>query len=638
MVLIAPPIVGSDVPSEANLIATSNVTTVSSEATGAIGSSVDGVETVATPRYSAMLNSVTMLWSVFGTAVLLIGGLGVFLWRGGTQLTEVPATTVATKSENQQAHVTQDLMVSMEPSRPQQEAAAAENLATMDRPISGVPNPLSLPQLPDDGDGVKIQSNGEDELGEGESTSGSVAEERLMPHPSVSVSQPAPVAEAKAPGAVLRFDPLDFDPAKLSLGRGVVTSSGPLIGSVPKDAEADSITEFETESTEREPFPSQPAATNPTLSVQLGPRSGRTGQATGMSQLAFRITSMSADKMQLRTFVDMVSEMAGVPITLDPRELELAGVSPAQTVSVQASNKTLENVLTDVLSKLRLELTEERGQLGVALAGGARQRSIDHDMRDLIDGEDAQPLVSLIQHFIAPNSWQGRGGNGSIVVESGKFRIEQLRRVHHEILAFSERLRMARGLPLRSRYPADRLSIEASYSLLADRLNRRTTFTFLPWTRLADVLQHWQETSGIIILVDWATLADADLGPGSLVACSAVDRTWEDVFDGILKSLGMAWWAVDGRTIQLTTTDALSEIRRIEFYAAQNAPDHSADAQVLRDALQTELQKSDPSIDWSSNHVVRFEFDEASGHLIVLAPPTTHRVLAKRLVIPAASD
>jgi hypothetical protein len=331
----------------------------------------------------------------------------------------------------------------------------------------------------------------------------------------------------------------------------------------------------------------------------------------------------------------MLSDMADVPITIDPVALEQAGKSPRQPISVSVRGVTLEKVLRDALAMHRLEITERDEHVRLALAGGERRQAVDYDVRDLVDPGRAGPLVDLIERFVAPKTWTRAGGPGTISVEGTKLRIDHIQRVRHEVLIFCERLRLARGLPVRSRYPSALLSAESAYEKLAPMLTQRTTFTFLPWTRLADVLRHWQEESGVTIVADWAALTDAELSPSAPIACSAIDRTWEDALDGVLEPLGLAWWAVNGEMIQITSGEAVNDIQRIEFYAVpKSLRGQFASNGALLDSLIEEVRTSatDSRAPLEATQLV---LDKPSGRLIVLATPQVHRFLSRRLHAPA---
>ena len=181
-----------------------------------------------------------------------------------------------------------------------------------------------------------------------------------------------------------------------------------------------------------------------------------------------------------------------------------------------------------------------------------------------------------------------------------------------------------------SKYPAELLSVESPYGKLAPTLGQNTTFTFLAWTRLADMFRQWQELSGLTILVDWAALADVDLAPTSPIACAVIERSWEQSLDGVLEPLGLGWWAVDGQTIQITSLQALERVNRVEFYSVPpKLRAQSARPQSLVDALQKQLAAR--AAEDGNRRQSPMEFDELSGRLIVLGPPELHRQVHKKL-------
>jgi len=216
-------------------------------------------------------------------------------------------------------------------------------------------------------------------------------------------------------------------------------------------------------------------------------------------------------------------------------------------------------------------------------------------------------------------------------VQGTTLHIDQSLTVRRDALIFCERLRLARHLSLRSKYPSELLSIESPYKQLAGMLGKSTTFTFLPGTRLAEVVRQWQDTLGLSVLVDWAALRDLDFGPASTLMCSANDRPWGESLDGVLTPLGLGWWAVDAKTIQITTRDALEHLERVEFYAAPKA---LGDATPSAAALTADVQQriADRFAKETSRPAARIEFDASSGRLIVRAVPTVHRFLSGGLV------
>ncbi len=266
----------------------------------------------------------------------------------------------------------------------------------------------------------------------------------------------------------------------------------------------------------------------------------------------------------------------------------------------------------------------------VALPKPAERRAIDCDVKDLVAGSDASSIGQLIERFVAPSTWQSGGGAGTIQVNGTTLHIEQSDAVRRQVVIFCERLRLARRLALRSKYPPALLSADSPYEKLSAKLTEHTTFTFLPWTRLADVVHQWQEMSGLTILVDWGTLADMELNPASPVACAVIDRSWADSLDGILEPLGLGWWAVDGETIQITSRSALEKNQRVEFYALPpKLKAQSASGDAIIGSLQKQIGEH-VNKDGKSGQL-RIELDEPSGRLLVLGSPAVHRYLSRQL-------
>jgi hypothetical protein len=150
----------------------------------------------------------------------------------------------------------------------------------------------------------------------------------------------------------------------------------------------------------------------------------------------------------------------------------------------------------------------------------------------------------------------------------------------------------------------------------------------LPWSEFASLIDEWQRNSKLTILVDWSALAEAGLAPSSPVMSSAVDRPWSEILDDSLDEIGLGWWAVDGETVQITTSDALNALRVIEFHAVPNTVrDQFASNAALVRAMQEELSKLDDNVAASSTILA---YDEPSGRLLVLGDAAAQRYLTKR--------
>lgn len=535
---------------------------------------------------AAAMGSSILVWSIAGAslALVLITGLVVAMWPHN----ESPPT-VAASAPSEPGAASEPAAVEAQAETPQAETVVRDEGDALEAdPVEAVSKDPAPPELPEDEVAV-------------------VAPAATEPSEPPAATPPAADASNKKP--VLKFDPLDFDPAQLSLGGAPAPQPAETSGSVA-DANAAPVVVVPQDELRADANPAEPAVGDASVTVRVGPGATDVLRPRNVAeQLGLKVESLEVADMPLARFADVVAEIGNVPVTIDPNALAMAGISPRTNVAVQARGTTLDTMLRDVLVKQRLDYQEHDGQVVVVHPNRDARRGVDYEVKDLLapGAKDATEFSQQIVRFVAPESWHDGAGAGAIRVDGTKLHVDQTSQVQIQILLFCERLRLARGLSLKSKYPAERLSIESPYVGLRDKLGNPSTFTFLPWTRLADVVRRWQESSGVTILVDWEALAKEELAPATPIACSAVNRPWDAALDAVLEPLGLAWWAVDGETIQITSAAKLGALEQIEFYKPP------------RDRLVVD------QVAKGAKHVER---DAASGMWIVLAPPDVHRKLA----------
>jgi hypothetical protein len=461
----------------------------------------------------------------------------------------------------------------------------------------------------------------------------------ISPPPTKEAARETKNAEHQA---VLKFDPLNFDVERLSSSRSTTGNTQQSTNSIPEQPPgqhgADPLGAGAVPGVGMADNKNKAAVTddvtaktlaNRGVIVRRGPPDADAPPRKPGQQLATVLKAYEASDVSLIRLIDTLGEMAGTPITVDPVALELAGVSPRNRAAVNVHDSSLEAILRSALANQRLDLLQQGDQVRVALPKADERRALEYDVRDLVSATDAANVAQRIEHFVAPETWKPVG-DGTIQVHGTTLHIEQSDKVRRQIVIFCERLRLARNLPLRSKYPAALLSVDSPYQQLTAKLNERTTFTFLAWTRLADVFRQWQTMTGWTILVDWDALREAELGPSSPIACSAIGRSWQESLAGILEPLGLGWWAVDGQTIQITSHNALKKNQRVEFYSVpQKIRTQFPSIQALIEYLKKEAANFGGK--QGAGLEVLMELDEPSGRLIVLAAPNVQHFLSQRL-------
>jgi hypothetical protein len=574
-----------------------------------------------------------LLGSGVVAAVVVVSGLGLAMLRGGPP-EEVAAASHPVAKETDVAHATtptadHEPRVHTDENSPLSDNASVR--LAQKPPFESDSEADSATDDPSSADEAVPASDSVDSVVKSPTESDQTANVSPDADPNSPPPEAVTVEEPQRP-SVLRFDPLDFDPSQLSLNSASVGDQGETSASVPPAESGDSdspVNEPESDANDVN-IPAMPAE-SPSVTVQLGPIARiEANPAQVARQFALRIESLSAAGMSLERFTAFIADLARVPITIDPTALALAGVSPRTVVAVQTSGVTLDQLARDVLAKQRLELVDRDGQMTISLAKAGERSDKRYDVSDLLSpgATDVAEVAQIVERFVAPKSWQA--GKGTITTDSTKLRVDHSKAVHHELLIFLERWRLVRRLKQRSQYPAKLLSIEPPYQQVLSKLGDHTTFTFLPWTRLDEVFRHWEQSTGLTILVDWASLAEVELTPSAPISCSAIDQSWADALTEIFEPFGLAWWAVDSETIQITTQVALNRIERVEFYAIpQDLRQQFDSSAAFIESLRSELRQH--TGDDAAHSQPELHVDVPSSRLLVRGTPVVHRYLAERL-------
>jgi hypothetical protein len=387
----------------------------------------------------------------------------------------------------------------------------------------------------------------------------------------VALANTPPVDEAPKPEeAPTEIDPLaiDFDEVEVVLRKGPASKAADIApvdespASTPSEASVPTLDDDPTLDNEL-----AAVAQHAGVFVRRGPTNEVNGPFVGSSQtaLTYVIPSVDLQDIPLDEAMQLVGGVAGVPITIDPMALRLAGVSARKPIDIVGEAVTLTDLLASSLKPLRLGVVAEGPYVTVVRLEAEEVRMIQHQVADLVGSDEAE-LANFLRCL-------GKLPADSQFVD-GKFAVTAPLATQYDLVVLCERLRLARKLPLKTKYPPSLFSAEPSLTTLAPMLDRRTTFSFVEPTPLADVLAHWRRVTGLSILVDWRALADIGYGPRSTVECSVTNRPMRAALDGVLGGLGLTWGAIDGRTLWLTTHDAAQQPETIEFYPpGTTAPD-----------------------------------------------------------------
>ena len=230
----------------------------------------------------------------------------------------------------------------------------------------------------------------------------------------------------------------------------------------------------------------------------------------------------------------------------------------------------MEEVLQEIVAKQGMAFTAENGQVLVTDPAEQREklRRIRYTVSDLTNNDKsaADQLAALVQKLISPQSWQSAGGEGTIETEKTALIVAQTAAVHDQILVFCEKLRNARGRPLKSNRDPKRFDLTTRLQQAASALNRQVTANFHEPAKLVDILAYLGQQAEIDILVDRQALAAAGLTDKSEISFIVENRPLTVALNDLLAPLKLGYRPINSHTLQVTTQSALAARLELEFY------------------------------------------------------------------------
>ena len=184
------------------------------------------------------------------------------------------------------------------------------------------------------------------------------------------------------------------------------------------------------------------------------------GDAERLEQALQRRGSIEAVEMPLRDFADRLSHQFGVPIDLDVKKLEEAGVNQDSPINKRLESIPLESILQHGLNDVELTFTIRNHVILITTPEEAESRLTTkvYPVRDLVAyrtsqagklgyDEDYDSLIELITTTIQPDSWDEVGGPGSIsgFENASSLVISQTDEVHRAIEPLLVKLRQVKG-------------------------------------------------------------------------------------------------------------------------------------------------------------------------------------------------
>ena len=347
-------------------------------------------------------------------------------------------------------------------------------------------------------------------------------------------------------------------------------------------------------------------------------------------RLADPIDGIEFRDVPLLTFLRFATKLSTIPISLDPAACWHARISPDQPVSVRQVDTTLAAVLKEVLESVSLTyvIEDEKVRVVIPAVEGGELRKVAFAVDDLTDGqlEAGEELVSFVTSFVEPQSWKSNGGVGVITCDGKTLNAQQNESTLLRVLSLLERLRVARGLPIKSDFDVALFATTSRYQRAADALAKPVTMNFLEPTRFVEILKQCTEQTGVQILVDWQAIASIGWNPNAEMPFSMDEEAIGDALSDLASQMGISLRVIDKTTVQFTSREVYRYHLEVEAYSVLGLLSEDRDPVALITQLRAKLGERN-----FIGTKATLKYDDASGCLFASLPQPLHVRLAQIL-------
>jgi len=336
------------------------------------------------------------------------------------------------------------------------------------------------------------------------------------------------------------------------------------------------------------------------------------------TRLAERLPAVQLERVPLLRAVEVLCSVSTLPISIDTDALAELDVGLDDAVSVDLQNTTVAEMLAKIAESRGLACVVEKTQVLLTSPEAHRQQLVSRNyaVDDLAgDKAETETLGLLVQKLVVPESWQIAGGRGKLEAPARSLAITQTESIHHRITVFLEKLRVARGLPLRSSLDREQVKLQTRHTAAKPLLQRELTANFRQPAALAEVLGFLSYAADAQIVIDHAALASAGITAATKASVAVSSQPLAVALRELLTPLGLGYRVVDERTIEITFRQALASRLELEFYPVRPLVDKGHSAAELMETIRRRVA---PAAWNDAGGPAAMYFDKSAACLIVL--------------------
>jgi hypothetical protein len=390
-------------------------------------------------------------------------------------------------------------------------------------------------------------------------------------------------------------------------------------------------------------LPTEPAAAEPKVELPAPakvPGDGEPG-AGGRTELAkidldaalkFEMLGAKYERIRMIDFLETMSDLSRVPITMDLDALEPLKISPASRINVIAGKTTIGSLIDGALKTHHKKLGVVRNDQGLTIAplGFDRPLPMDHPIDDLAaTPAERAALVETIQKFVQPDSWTEVSGKSRIADSGDALHIEHDMQAQYQVIVLLEKLRTARSKPSNNTYfDAQTFHLKSRRERAAKKTSRTLDLNHVIQEPLATIVRKLEWAAGTNIAVDWSALRSESIGRDTPARLIARSKTLAEAMDALVQPLGLAWRVHDATTLQISTKQQINDRLELEIYDLKNVLAAGLAGEKLLEQIRRD---TDPKLWQTDSGSGRLQIDPSKSCLLVLANQSTQIAVTQLL-------
>ena len=323
------------------------------------------------------------------------------------------------------------------------------------------------------------------------------------------------------------------------------------------------------------------------------------------AQLAMKLVAIEFEKTPLADFVELISSLSTLPITLNVESLALKKLTPESTITTKMEDVTIAEILGSGLAPHDLTFERTPHGLYVTIPKAATARKVSYDLSDLatqFPGLDDW-ICQYVLSRISADSWLENGGPQRVEVVEESLVVTHTLEIHFEILRLCERMRVACGLNPRFRFPQATFNLKPKAERARERLGTKFTLNFGQPQRLTKILKRLADDTDSRIVINWEALHALQWNSNAEAKLIVDGALFSETLEQLLGPMELGYRIVDSKTIEITSQNVLHDRQEIEFYPLAGLADEATEVAAVITQIYTKLAEQEISLHRQDGHI-----------------------------------